>query len=946
MLQPSGLHFFALLLLLNATALLPCSAMAAAPMAALGPGAPTLGPLSADEDVDYARDIQPLFARHCSDCHGPDTQEGRLRLDRRSSLIRGGDSGEPAIIPGKPELSHLLRLVRGEEAGKRMPPEPAEQLTPPQIQLLERWIAAGAPWPGAETEPDDDTSIQTNHWAYQPLAPQSPPVLDSPWVRNGIDAWILQRLQQAGLQPSPPASAVDRIRRLSLDLHGLPPTPAAVRDFANRVDASAWDELVEAALASPRYGERWAQHWLDLVRFAETNGFETNRERPNAWPYRDYVIRAFNEDKPYHQFLREQIAGDALGVPEATAFLVAGPYDIVKSPDINLTLMQRQNELDDMIGTTASAFLGLTLGCARCHNHKFDPIRQTDYYAVQAVFAGVQHGERNLPPDPKSETAAASLTAQITSLRKQLQPWLKSSSPQRPAVTAAFNEEEFPPLLARRVRFTIEAANSAQPCIDEIQVFSGSVNVALASSGTTAEASGTLPGYAIHQLKHINDGLHGNNHSWIADQNTGWVQLNFPKANPIQRIEWARDREGQFKDRVAIKYRIEAAADDGVWKTVATSADRQPFGDSVTEPEYDFSRGTEAERRAAETLFAELRAAEKRRSQLTAGTTIYAGNFRQPGPTHRLFRGEPTAPREQVAPNGIRFLAQLPLTEQSTEQQRRLAFADWVAAAENPLTARVIVNRLWQWHFGRGLVATPSDFGLAGTPPTHPELLDWLASELIRNQWSIKHIQRLILTSATYQQSGAPRADALEADAGTELWWRFPPRRLEAEPIRDCILAVTGVLNPEMYGPGFNAFDVQLENVRHYFPRSSWGPAEWRRMIYQTRVRLEREAVFGVFDCPDAATSVPRRSRSTTPLQALNLFNSSFILQQAELFDQRLQRDFGDHPADQVNAAFQLCFGRNPDPQELRDSTELIQSHSLQSFCRALLNSNEFVFLP
>jgi hypothetical protein len=258
----------------------------------------------------------------------------------------------------------------------------------------------------------------------------------------------------------------------------------------------------------------------------------------------------------------------------------------------------------------------------------------------------------------------------------------------------------------------------------------------------------------------------------------------------------------------------------------------------------------------------------------------------------------------------------------------------------------VIVNRLWQWHFGRGLVATPSDFGLAGTPPTHPELLDWLASELIRNQWSIKHIQRLILTSATYQQSGAPRADALEADAGTELWWRFPPRRLEAEPIRDCILAVTGVLNPEMYGPGFNAFDVQLENVRHYFPRSSWGPAEWRRMIYQTRVRLEREAVFGVFDCPDAATSVPRRSRSTTPLQALNLFNSSFILQQAELFDQRLQRDFGDHPADQVNAAFQLCFGRNPDPQELRDSTELIQSHSLQSFCRALLNSNEFVFLP
>ncbi len=939
----SGLSLFTLLLLGTCTCLLNPACATPAVQARAATADDTT---AEDPDVDYSRDIQPLLARHCLDCHGPETQEGRLRLDRRSSLLRGGDSGEPAIIPGKPELSHLLQLVRGAEAGKRMPPEPAEELTPREISLLERWIVADAPWPGAETEPADEPAAATAHWAFQPLASQSPPALDSPWVRNGIDAWILHRLQQAGLQPNPPASALDRLRRLALDLHGLPPTPASVRDFIARSDAGAWEETVLAALASPRYGERWAQHWLDLVRFAETNGFETNRERPHAWHYRDYVIRAFNDDKPYNQFLREQIAGDALGAPEATAFLVAGPVDIVKSPDINLTLMQRQNELDDIIGTTASAFLGLTLGCARCHNHKFDPIRQADYYAVQAVFAGVRHGERSLPPDPAGEAEVASLTARINRLRRQLQPWLKSGSPQRPAVTATFNEEQFPEFLAHSVRFTIEATNSSQPCIDELQIFSGSVNVALASTGTTAQASGTLPGYPIHQLKHINDGLHGNNHSWIADQATGWVQLNFPGPVPIQRIEWARDREGQFKDRVAVKYRIEAAGADGTWKTIASSSDRRPPGDTADEPEYDFNTATSDQRRTAETLFAELQAAEQRRRQLTTGATVYAGHFVQPGTTHRLFRGEPAAPREAVAPNGIRFLAELPLTEQSTEQQRRLAFADWVAAEHNPLTARVIVNRIWQWHFGRGLVATPSDFGLAGTPPTHPQLLDWLASELIRSQWSIKHIQHLILMSSTYQQSGEPRPDALAADAATELWWRFPPRRLEAEPIRDCILAVTDTLNPQMYGPGFNAFDVQLENVRHYFPRSAWGPAEWRRMIYQTRVRLEREAVFGVFDCPDAAASVPRRSRSTTPLQALNLFNSSFMLQQAELFAQRLRNDFGQHPVDQVTGAFQLCFGRNPDPRELADSTELIQTHNLQAFCRALLNSNEFVFIP
>jgi hypothetical protein len=395
-----------------------------------------------------------------------------------------------------------------------------------------------------------------------------------------------------------------------------------------------------------------------------------------------------------------------------------------------------------------------------------------------------------------------------------------------------------------------------------------------------------------------------------------------------------------------VKYRIEAAGDDSVWQTLVSSDDRQPFGSNITEPVYDFSAATAEERQSLETIYAELRSAEKRRSQLNSGVSVYAGNFSQPGPTHRLFRGEPNAQREAVAPNAIQFLGDLQLNDNTPEQQRRLAFANWAAADSNPLTARVIVNRIWQWHFGRGLVTTPSDFGLAGASPSHPELLDWLASELVAHNWSLKHIHRLILTSATYQQSGIPRSEALALDAGTELWWRFPPRRLEAEPIRDCILAVTGALNLEMYGPGFNAFEVQMENVRHYFPRSSWGPEEWRRMVYQTRVRLEREAVFGVFDCPDAATSVPRRSRSTTPLQALNLFNSGFMLQQSMLFAERLQRESPGNPEKQIQRGFQLCFGRDPDNAELHSSLEFVASQNLQALCRALLNSNEFVFLP
>ncbi|MEZ6035721.1 MAG: DUF1553 domain-containing protein [Planctomycetaceae bacterium] len=896
--------------------------------------------------VSFETQILPLLTAKCFDCHGADTQESHLRLDRRAAMLRGGDSGEPAVIVGHSEQSHLMKLVSVSDNEKRMPPDPAERLSQDEVSLLRLWIDQGAVWPGPDGVADDAES-KSDHWSFQPVQVAVPPEHENSGIDNEVDAFIAQKLSERSLTMNPQATRAELMRRMSLDMLGLPPSPEDVRAFETDSDPLAVEHLVERMLDNPHYGERWSRYWLDLVRFAETNGYETNRERPNAWPYRDYVIRSLNEDKPYDQFLKEQIAGDALGVPEATGYLVAGPYDLVKSPDINLTLMQRQNELDDMINTTGTAFMGLTLGCARCHNHKFDPIRQSDYYSLQAIFAGVQHGDRSLPLSDLQQQEIAEIDQRRTELQEQLKRFVKDTGPLRPPVNARHNEELFAPVDARFIRFTIEQTNASQPCIDELEIYSGAANVALASAGAKATCSSALPGYEIHQLEHVNDGRYGNSRSWISNEpGSGWIQIELPKVTTINRIEWARDRDGQFSDRVATKYVFEVAVEPGEWKQVVSSADRLPFSNTAAAPpDYDFTRFPEDEAARGRLLLTQYQTLTERKSQLQASTTVYAGNFKQPGPTYRLFRGEPTAQREQVAPGTVASLGKLPISEASPEQQRRVALAEWIASRDNPLTARVIVNRLWQFHFGKGLVSTPSDFGAAGVRPTHPELLDWLAAELMEHHWSLKHIHRLILNSATYQQSSQPREDALQIDADAQWWWRFPPRRLEAEPIRDSILSVTGVLDDRMYGPGFSGFEVELENVRHYFPKKAYGPEDWRRMIYMTKVRLEKESVFGVFDCPDAATSVPKRSRSTTPLQAFNLFNSPFMLQQAQLFAERLQRDCGEDQSRQIERAFWLCYSRAPDAAEVQEAVDFIRLEGMAAFCRALLNSNEFVFI-
>jgi len=1077
-----------------------------------------------DRKIDYASDVAPIFEKHCVDCHGVDVQESNLRVDVKASLLRGGDLGEPAILKGKGADSFLIQVVAGTHKDLKMPPE-GKGLSDTEVSILRTWIDQGVEWPGQA----DSSKLTTDHWSFQEIVRPAEPQLKSPWVQNAIDKYILAALQEKGIQPSDSATPLELLRRLRLINHGLPPTAQQMKRFST---PGSYSELVDEILESPHFGERWASHWLDLVRFGETTGYEVNRERPNAFHYRDYVIAAFNQDKPYDVFVKEQIAGDQIGDGIGTGFLVAGPNDLVKSSDPNLTKMQRQDELADYINATGTTFLGLTIGCARCHNHKFDAITQRDYYAMQAVFAGVRHGNRPLSPSPDHLEREAFVDAQIRKLEtellhyvdvpqgsliqidesmagqtgvrgfEELQPkralgknvsgtgqgqssdagdssrlpnisggsyfwwdqqgpsdlgqyhllargtyriWLSwgagpqshatdvqyvldrdgdvttredqtllaevnqlnfadGSTPQkkvplwsgvfdagvhdltpaatvilrrktsgkaittdvlllepatkgdktsrqrpnlRSAVTAAFNREVFKPVQARYVRMTISAATSSEPCLDELSIFAGEENVGLVSKGAIATASSNLPGYPIHQIKHLNDGVFGNSNSWISNESgKGWAQIELPEPSLITSIEWSRDRQGKYTDRVATGYRFEVSLDGQQWQVVASSDDRVPFQSPVKIAlQYRFDGVPASERELAEQKLLQLQAYKAELSKLNSRTVVYAGTFTSPEVIYRLYRGDFNAPREAVGPDALEVFGTLGLTQESTDGQRRSAFANWVASPDNPLTARVIVNRLWQFHFGTGIVDTPSDLGRAGTLPTHPELLDFLASELIDHDWSLKHIHRLIMESATYQQSSQPRKEAVAVDASARYLWRFPPRRLEAEVIRDSILQVSGSLDTRMGGTGFPGFEVQAENVRHYFPIKEFGPQHWRRMVYMTKVRQEKDAVFGVFDCPDASQVVDKRSRSTTPLQALNLFNSTFVLQQCEILAEQLEEEFSDDVAAQVRQVLHRAFGRIPDEIEIDEAAEFVKEEGLVQFCRAIFNANEFVFV-
>ncbi len=934
----------------------------------LGANAQT-GPNSGVVDP-VAREASAILVDQCVSCHGPTQKKGGLDLSRRATALKGGKSGT-AIVLGSPDASLLIDKVTAGE----MPPKGA--LGPEQVAAVRAWIKAGATY---ASEPLSPRRAGPDWWSLRPIRTVSPPERrrhpdhatdPTDWVKTPIDAFILAGLKATGLAPAPAADPATLIRRVTFDLTGLPPSPEAVDAFVAAVetDPRAFETLVDKLLASPQYGERWGRHWLDVVRFGESQGYETNLPRPGAWPYRDYVIRAFNRDTPFPQFALQQLAGDGDTTDwltqAATGFLVGGTHDIVGNQTIEGMLQQRADDLDDMITATGTTFLGLTIQCARCHDHKFDPIAQKDYYGFQAIFAGVNHAERELaaPDSEGRRREAAAIAAELAQIEQRLdaqEPLAKPDrdSPVRPVVNARRNVERFEPVKARMVRLTILATSDrTEPCLDEVEVYTTASagrppahNVALASAGGKASASSEYPDAPIHKIAHLNDGRLGNGASWISRvPGKGIITVAWPAPVMIDRVVWARDRDEVYRDRLATEYYVEVALEPGQWQVVASSLDRVRYNANLSAPKSANATddaAPEAARERAE-LTAHQAKLRARLSQLRATLKVYAGTFSQPGPTHVLVRGDPTRKGPEVGPATVAALGpRLVLDASTPELERRSALAQWLADPANPLPARVMVNRVWHYHFGRGIVATPSDFGFNGAPPSHPELLDWLASTYIAGGWRLKPIHRLIVTSAAYRQSSRLDLKALAIDRDNRLLWRMMPRRLEAESLRDAILATSGRLDTRMGGPGYNIWEPNTNYVAVYKPRVELGPDAFRRMVYQFKPRSQPDPTFSAFDCPDAALVAPRRNVSTTAVQALNLLNSRFVIQQATYFAQRLEAEAGPDPGRQVERGFRLAFGRGPSVAERNAAVALIGAHGSAAFCRALYNANEFVYLP
>ncbi|MBP87126.1 MAG: hypothetical protein CMJ64_10480 [Planctomycetaceae bacterium] len=968
--------------------------------------------------------IAPLLASRCLECHSGPEPKGGLDLSNRERAIAGGENGV-SIVARKPDESPLWKRIEADE----MPPK--HPLPKSEKEMLRKWIAEGAVWGTSTIDPFQFTSDSRggyDWWSLQPLQEIAPPkVKQTEWLRSDLDNFILHQLERNELTPSQPADPRALVRRLYFDLLGLPPAPEVIDTFVNDPSDAAYDKLVNDLLESPHYGERWGRHWLDVARYGESDGFERNNVRKNIWHYRDWVIKALNDDMPYDEFVRKQLAGDIVenGKDGAAAvgFLVAGVHNTVVGGSKRMKLLARQDELEEVIGAVGQTFLGLTVNCARCHDHKFDPIRMEEYYSMIAAIDGVNHGEREIPrpeiaplladasenlKDLNAKLNKTDITARAKILEERKKNAGATPKPDRPQPYVSWEFEgdlkdsigklhgkavgnarvengalvvdgasfvETGPLDKDLAEKTLEAwvlldnlEQRGGGCIT-VQTMNGGVFDAIVfgerepkrwmagSNGfvRTKSFAGTEEAKAAAEPVHFaivyrEDGTitgYRNGLQYGSPYKTGFQRF---KAGESQMLFGLRHKPANGNHFLTGRI-LRASLYDRALTPEAVAASAGVESSFISEKVLIASL-SEEERQQRADLRAKIDAATKRLAELDAQAKekVYTVAAGKPGAMRVHIRGSVTDYGDEVAPGAVNAIAGVEgsfgLAKDAADADRRRKLAEWITHESNPLFARVIVNRVWHYHFGTGLVDTPNDLGFNGGRPSHPELIDWLANQLTANDYRLKALHRLIVTSATYRQSSAMNQAAPAKDAGNRLLWRYAPRRIEAEVLRDAMLQVAGVLNPKRGGEGFEDVKIVPNNgTTYYEPFDPEGEAFNRRTVYRFTPRGGRSAVLDSFDCPDPSSAAPRRSVTTTPLQALSLLNNSFVLRMADHFASRVEKEAGKDTVSQVERAWQVSLGRRPNDNEKQLSAELVSKHGLASLCRALFNSNEFVVI-
>jgi len=952
--------------------------------------------------VDFDREIRPLLQERCVECHGPKKVKANLRLDAKTHALKGGESG-PAFVAGDPTKSLIFDRITTQDEEKKMPPK-GEPLTSAQTDKILQWIAEGAVWPENAADQAARRDPRLDHWSVQPVRKDFGPA-------KSLDDFVSARLKESGLRMSPEADRRTLIRRLSFDLHGLPPTPERVEAFVRDGSPDAYAKLVDELLASPRYGERWARHWLDIAHYADTHGFERDQLRPNAWRYRDYVIASFNADKPYDCFLREQIAGDVIAPadPEAivaTGFLAAGPWDFVgqvETPSPVLKRSSRAGDLDDMVTQVMTSTMAVTMNCARCHDHKLDPIAQKEYYGLWAVFAGVKREDRHIDPQAKAayDKEKERLNAQLASLRTEIARLsgegfaLASLLPPDSGIdrrngtvtkakqgyfkdlrTDAFQKaEKLPGVLGVFV-----PAGKADVRIDKETLLKGLPK----TSGHAWDTIANRPLNAQRSTKINGVDYASKGRTMLALHANGGISFDLAKLRELSGLRAARltgivgfgsdltaagtkadftvyvDDQLKFQ-KLQLRKDQTAALDVEIPPTaktltlVATDGgdgighDLLFIGDPRLMPAAEEAKLTQADAARLQSLRVQAKAAETSLAKLIEPPKVYAAVPQKEVPVIKVNRrGNPEDTGEEVTPSAFGWVRHAPASfggNERPEGERRRALAEWITHPDNPLTRRAIVNRLWHHHFGQGIVTTPSDFGLGGDRPSHPELLDWLSEEHRRNGWRLKPLHRLIVSSAAYRQSALTiDAKAAGIDSSNRLLWRQNPRRLDAESLRDAVLAASGKLDLSTGGPGFKDFDYVEAYAPIYNYVSPDKPELWRRSIYRFIVRTTPHTFMSALDCPDPANLTPARNRTTTAIQALALSNNEFMLRQSRHLATRVENEGGPGAAG-VDRAFALAFQRAPTATERSAAVSLVNEQGLFALCRALLNANEFAYL-